>query len=91
MILTKPTDMQLAAIARLYNTEEFRMVRAFLESDAKAQDDALRETADTVQLRRIQGGAQYVRDLLDVFDKARDALEKRDRVTHKRSLDRPLG
>lgn len=77
MILTKPTDAQLEAIARLFNSEEFRKVRAFLEADAKAQDDALREVVDDVQLRRTQGGATYVRELLELFEMARDVIEKR--------------
>jgi hypothetical protein len=69
--LLRPSERQLAAIARLRGDGEFAVVVEFLEAARADALHTLSVTTDEVRLRWMQGEAQTLGDLLDLIKQSR--------------------
>jgi hypothetical protein len=75
-VLTKPTDKEFLALARLVRSEDGKVLMEYLvRAIADVKDRLVSADADSM-LRRLQGRAESLKELAEALEQAPDLVVK---------------
>lgn len=77
--MTRLTDIEIAALARLARTDDGKILMAYMKRSQTEAKDMLAEADSDQLVRRLQGRVVAIGELVEALEKAPDLLVKLQR------------
>ena len=77
-MITRPTDHQWIALARLARSEDGLVLMGLLKAELQEVKDRTLVVDQETQIRQMQGRGQQLKDLVEAMERAPDLVVKLD-------------